>query len=103
LYVCPSEGPATSDTLGEVLSTFTETVDDALFPARSAQVALTAIAPPSPDDVREFVHWTASTPETASPQFQVTATSLLFQPAAFGSGSCVIADGAGAVLSTRTE
>src|SRR5207249_3354565 len=70
---------------GGVLSSLT--VWDALprLPALSLQVAV-RVCTPSPLEVLLVVQLAASTPAAASVQFQVTVTSLVFQPAALAWG-----------------
>jgi hypothetical protein len=52
------------------------------------QVAVTTIDEPSPDDVDVVVQFALSIPEppALSLQFQLTVTSVLFQPAPFAAG-----------------
>src|SRR4051794_18437864 len=78
---------------GGVLSRFTVVDADAELPALSAAVPDTVWADPSVETVWCGVH--VATPEPVSSQVNVTSTSLLFHPAAFGSGDCETAiDGA---------
>src|SRR4051812_5675452 len=85
---------------GAVLSTLR--VRDAVpaLPLRSAQIALSPIAGPSPEDVLDVVQLPESipVPPLSSDQFQVTVTSLLFHPPAFAAGDWV-GEEVGAVVS----
>ena len=82
-----SDFVAPAVTAGLVLSTLT--VEDALpvLPATSLQVALSGRLP-SPDETLLVVQLAVSIPEppALSAQFQVTVTSLLFQPAPLAAG-----------------
>ena len=83
--------------VGFVLSTVTCAEALPVLPARSLHEPVTVIAEPSPDDVVLVVHALVSMPEPPelSAQFQLTVTSVLFQPSALASGDCVgLADGA---------
>ena len=70
-----------------------------MFPAKSLHVADSRIVP-SPEEVLDVVQFAGSIPEppTSSPQFQVTFTSLAFQPALFTAGTCV-GDAVGGIVS----
>ena len=69
-------------TVGAVLSTFTAYDALPMTPARSVHDALSVIAP-SPLDVLLVVQSAGSIPAPVSDQFQVTTTSVLFQPFTF--------------------
>src|SRR5262249_27126134 len=72
-------------TAGAVRSRLTLAWAVALFPARSVTVPATSRAVASSPTVTGEGHCT--TPESASPHWNETTTSLLFQPSAFGGGA----------------
>ena len=74
-------------TLGAVLSRFTIAGSVAVLPALSVAVPVTSWASPSSATTWSGVH--DAMPETASAQVNLTVTSLLFQPLAFGAGASV--------------
>ena len=92
------EGWLVIATTGFVLSTLTVYDAVPVMPATFAQVAV-SVSVPSPLDVLVVVQWPGSIAASAPDQCQVTTTSVLFQPFAFGAGAWVGA-ATGAVATT---
>ena len=78
-----------TESVGAVLSTFTEYEAFPVLPAKSLQVAVTEIAGPWPDETVLVLQLARSIPDppALSVQFQVTVTSVVFQPAPLAGGA----------------
>src|SRR5438093_13735041 len=87
-------------TAGGVLSRLMVRVVETELSARSMAVPVTFWLAASVLTVLE--RWQLAMPESASEQAKLTATSVLFQPAAFAGGDCDVVM-AGDVSSMRTE